>query len=166
MNFFKKMNLVKTLILSSVILVMSLSDSLAQTSNQNANQLVTFLEGKWHNYSILVSDSSSISKEDYKEKMSIKNDSTITITAYNYKDGKDLTRDMILVTDTKTVSTRQGDFKASGICEGNVYYMKGNSEGKEYRFRLYTMGNKYIFHSEIWVNGKIEMMNMSYLLRE
>ncbi|WP_372643666.1 hypothetical protein [Ancylomarina sp.] len=160
------MNLRKIIILSSAIMVMSLSTSLAQNSNQNANQLVKFLEGKWHNYSILVSDSSSISKEDYKEKMSIKNDSTITITAYNYKDGKDLTRDMILVVKNNIVTTRQGDFKASGICEGNVYSMKGYFEDKEYRFRLYTMNDKYIFHREVWVNGKVEMMNMSYLLRE
>ena len=160
------MNLIKTLILGSLILVMSSSESLAQTSNENANPLVSFLEGKWHNYSILVPDSSSISKEDYKETISIKNDSTITITAHNYKDGKDLTRDMVLVVKNNTVSTQQGDFKASGICEGNVYYMKGEAAGKEYRFRLYTMNDTYVFHSEIWVNGKIEMMNMSYLLRE
>jgi hypothetical protein len=160
------MDLVKKIILSIAILVMSLSGSIAQTSNQNANQLVSFLEGKWHNYSIFVSDSSSINKEDYKETIRIKNDSTLTVTAHNYKEGKDLTRDMILVVNNESVVLQQGDFNATGIREGNVYYLKGEAEGKEYRFRLYTMGDKYIFHSEIWVNGKVEMMNMSYLLRE
>lgn len=166
MKIFKNMNLFKTLILSSVILVMSLSESIAQTSNQNANQLVKFLEGKWHNYSILISDNSPVKQEDYKETMCIKNDTTITITAHEYKDGKDLTRDMVLIIDNDKVVMKQGDFIATGKYEGNVYYLKGFVGEKEYRFRLYAMGDKYVFHNEVWANGKIEMINMSYLERE
>lgn len=156
----------KTLIFYTAMLTTLLGQSYAQTDNQNANRLVSFLEGKWHNYSILVSDNNPVKKEDYKETMSIKNDTTITITAHGYKDGKDLTRDMILIVKNDSVSMQQGDFKAIGTCEGNVYHMKGYSGDKEYRFRLYTMGDKYVFHNEVWANGEIEMINMSYLERE
>jgi hypothetical protein len=136
------------------------------TDNQNANRLVSFLEGKWHNYSILVSDNNPVKKEDYKETMSIKNDSTITITAHSYKDSKDLTRDMTLVVKKDYVTMQQGNFIARGTRKGNVYSLKGYAGDKEYRFRLYTMGDKYVFHNEVWANGEVEMINMSYLERE
>jgi hypothetical protein len=156
----------KILVLSTVILMMCLGKTIAQPGNQKANEIVSFLEGKWHNYSIIISESNAIEKQDYKETMSIKNDTTLTITAHNYKDGNDITRDMILIVNDDKVIMQQGNFKATGTCDGNVYYLKGYYEDKEYRFRLYTMLDKYIFHNEVWVNGKIEMMNMSYLLRE
>lgn len=148
------------------ILTLLACESYAQSGNQNANQLVSFLEGKWHNYSILISNNSAVNQEDYKETMRIKNDTTITITAHEYKDGKDLTRDVVLIIDNDKVVMKQGDFIATGEYEGNVYYLKGYAGDKEYRFRLYAMGDKYVFHNEVWANGIIEMINMSYLERE
>ena len=156
----------KTLFFYSAMLILLVGNSYAQTGSQNANTLVSFLEGKWHNHSILLSDNNPVKKEDYKETMSIKNDSTITITAHGYKDGKDLTRDMILIVKSDSVTMQQGKFIAKGTREGNVYHLKGYAGDKEYRFRLYTMGDKYVFHNEVWANGEIEMINMSYLARE
>lgn len=156
----------KILILSTAILMMPSGEIIAQTGTENANEIVSFLEGKWHNYSIIVSNGEPIDKHDYKETMSIKNDSTLTITAHKYKEGEDLTRDMNLVIDNDRVVMQQGNFKATGTRDGNAYYLKGYFEDKEYRFRLYAMGDKYIFHNEVWVDGKIEMMNMSYLVRD
>lgn len=156
----------RVLILSSAVLMMSLGEIIAQSGNQKANEIVSFLEGKWHNYSIYLSNGNPINQQDYKETMSIKNDSTLTITAHNYKDGKDLTKDMILIIRNGRVIMQQDNFIATGTQDGNVYYLKGSIDNKEFKFRLYTMGDKYIFHSEVWVDGKIEMMNMSYLLRE
>src|SRR6056297_355982 len=146
-----------------VILTFLVGKSYAQSNNQNANQLVSFLEGKWHNYSTFISDNSAVKQENYKETMRIKNDTTITITAHEFKDGEDLTRDMVLIIDSGKVVMKQGDFMATGKYEGNVYYLKGYAGDKEYRFRLYTMGDKYVFHNEVWVNGEIEMINLSYL---
>jgi hypothetical protein len=146
--------------------MLCLVETIAQSNKPEANEIVTFLEGNWHNYSIYVSDSARINKQDYKETMRIKNDSTLTITAYNYKDGKDLTRDMILKIKNDSIVMQQGNFIAKGVREGNVYFLKGYHADKEYRFRLYTMSDKYVFHNEVWADGKIEMMNMSYLLRE
>lgn len=160
------MDFMKILVLSTAILMMPLGEINAQIGTESANEIVSFLEGKWHNYSIIVSDNKPINKHDYKETMSIKNDSTLTITAHKYKEGEDLIRDMILVINDDRVVMQQGEFKATGTRNGNVYYLKGSFEDKEYRFRLYTMGDKYIFHNEVWVDGKIEMMNMSYLVRD
>jgi len=156
----------KTSIIYVVILIFFANNNYAQSGNDNTSPLVTFLDGKWHNYSILISDNNPVKKEDYKETMSIKNDSTLSITAHGYKDGKDLTRDMILIVKNDSVIMQQGKFIARGTREGNVYHMKGYAGDKEYRFRLYTMGDKYIFHNEVWANGEIEMINMSYLERQ
>ncbi|MCA1760972.1 MAG: hypothetical protein LC658_14495 [Bacteroidales bacterium] len=152
--------------LTIAILIMTFGSSIAQTSEKTANEIVSFLAGKWHNFSYFVVEDEPVQQQDYKETMVIKNDSTLTITAHEYKDGKDLTRDMTLLIGEDKITMRQGDFSATGSREGNAYYLKGNSGGKEYRFRLYTLGDKYIFHSEVWANGKMEMMNMSYLVRE
>lgn len=152
----------KKIFLSTFILLISILKMQAQ----QANEIVSFLEGKWHNYSYILSNGKPVAKQDYKETMRIKNDSVITITAHNFKDGKDLTHDMILILKNDSIVMQQGSFTATGTREGNVYYLKGFAQGKEYRFRLYTMGDKYIFHNEVWADGKIEMMNMSYLIRE
>jgi len=156
----------KIFLLSATIFALSLCKSHAQTEAHKANEIVSFLEGKWHNYSFIISNNNPVTREDYKETMCIKNDSVLTITAHNFKDGKDLTHDMILILKNDSIIMQQKSFIATGKREGNVYYLKGFAGGKEYRFRLYTMGDKYIFHNEVWANGKIEMMNMSYLIRE
>ncbi len=66
----------------------------------------------------------------------------------------------------KKVTMSQGTFKATGIREDAVYSMKGIFEGTEYRFRLYTLGDKYVFHRETWKDGKIQQIDMSYLIRK
>lgn len=156
----------KRLILSTLGLMMAISQTVAQECNRKPNEIVSFLEGEWHNYSIFVSNDNAVSKQDYKETMQIKNDSTLTITAHNFRDGENLTKDMVLIILEDSIVMQQGYFKASGKREGNVYYLVGFHEDKVYKFRLYTMGDKYIFHNEVWANGKMEMMNMSYLVRE
>lgn len=153
-------------ILTVTILIFALGSAFAQTEEQTASEIVAFLEGKWHNFSYFISENEPVQQQDYRETMAIKNDSTLTITAHEYKDGKDLTRDMTLLIDDDKITMRQGDFSATGNREGNAFYLKGYFGGKEYRFRLYMLGDKYIFHSEVWANGKMEMMNMSYLVRE
>lgn len=156
----------KRLILSMLGLLVIASLTEAQDSKKEPNEIVSFLEGNWHNYTIFVSNDNAVSKQDYKETMQIKNDSTLTITAHKFKDGEDLTKDMVLAIRGNSIVMQQGNFKATGEREGNVYHLKGTFEDKEYRFRLYTMGDKYIFHNEVWADGHMVMMNMSYLVRE
>lgn len=161
-----KKDLMKTLILSTAILIISVGETIAQSGNHKANEIVSFLEGKWHNYTYTITDGRPVNKADYEETMTIKNDTSLIITAHNYKEGEDLTREMILAINENDVVMQQGNFKATGKREGNAYYLKGYSGDKEFRFRLYTMGDKYIFHNEVWREGKIKMMNMSYLVRD
>ncbi|MGM0552086.1 MAG: hypothetical protein ACQESW_13490 [Bacteroidota bacterium] len=156
----------KTILFFMAMMMMSLSAAFAQTETSVPDDIVSFLNGKWHNYSFFIADGNPVGKQDYRETMKRKNDSTLTITAHGYKEGEDLTRDMFLVEEDSTIVMRQGNFEAVGKREGNVYYLKGEAGDKEYRFRLYTLGDKYIFHSEVWAEGKMEMMNMSYLERE
>lgn len=156
----------KNILVSILILMTLFGQTAAQTGNRKANELVSFLEGTWHDYTVYMAKGTPVDRQNYTETMSIKNDSTLTITAHNYKDGKDVTRDMILVIDNDNVVMRQGNFEATGRREGNAYSLTGYADNKEYRFRLYMMGDTYIFHSETWGDGNIEAMNMSYLVRE
>lgn len=98
--------------------------------------------------------------------MAIKDTDTLTITAHGFRDGKDLTKDMHLELRGNDITMSQGDFKVTGVREANVYSMKGVYKGTEFRFRLYTIGDKYVFHRETWKNGKIEQIDMSYLVRK
>lgn len=140
------------------------SECLADTSN--ANDLVNFLEGKWENVSFEVSEGSPIKKEQYPETMVIKDKDTLTITAHGYRDGKDLTKDMTLELRGNAIKMKQGKFEASGKREDNVYSLKADFEGLQYRFRLYTLSDKYVFHRETWKDGKIRQVDMSYLVRK
>jgi hypothetical protein len=140
------------------------TNSFAKTSN--ANDLVNFLEGKWDNISFEISDGKPVKKEEYPETMIIKDPDTLTITAHGFRDGKDLTKDMKLEVRGENVTMSQGDFSASGKREDNVYSLKSLYKGSEFRFRLYTLGDKYVFHRETWKDGKIQQIDMSYLIRK
>ena len=141
----------------------------AQTMHANEqapNDLVQFLSGKWQNVSFEVADGKPIKREAYPETMVIKDADTITITAHGFRDGKDLTKDMRLEVHGNRVTMKQGDFKAEGTREGSVYSLKGAYADSEFRFRLYTMGDKYVFHREVWKAGNIQQVDMSYLVRQ
>lgn len=155
----------KKLLLSFFLLTLSCF-VFAQHQQNQANEIIQFLQGSWHNYSIIVEDGKAVDKTDYKETMTIKNASTLSITAHDFHEGEDLTRDMTLILEGDKITMKQGSFEAKGLKEGNVYYLKGFYNELEFRFRLYTMGDKYVFHSETWNNGNIEQINMSYLLRQ
>jgi hypothetical protein len=135
-------------------------------ANENPNDLVSFLAGKWDNVSFEVADGKPIKREAYPETMVVKDADTLRITAHGFRDGKDLTKDMRLEVQGNEVTMVQGSFSAKGTREGNVYSLKGKWEDTEFRFRLYTMGDKYVFHRETWKDGKIQQMDMSYLIRK
>lgn len=144
----------------------SMSGNLMAADHNPPNDLVQFLSGKWDNVSFEIADGKDVKREAYPETMVIKDSDTITITAHGFMDGKDLTKDMQLVVRGDDVSMAQGDFSAKGKREGNVYSLKSEYKGSEFRFRLYAMGDKYVFHRETWKGGKIEQIDMSYLLRK
>lgn len=130
------------------------------------NDLVRFLEGKWKNVSFEITDRKTILREEYLETMVVKDSDTLTITAHGYRDGKDLTKDMHLIVKGDVVVMKQREFRAEGKREGNVYSLSGTSGDKEFRFRLYTIGDKYVFHRETWSKGRLEQIDMSYLIRQ
>lgn len=131
-----------------------------------SNELIAFLAGKWDNVSFEIADGRDVKREAYSETMVVKDADTMTITAHGYRDGHDLTKDMHLILRGDDITMQQGDFKATGKREGNVYSMRGAAGGAEYRFRLYAMGDRYVFHRETWRNGKLEQIDMSYLVRK
>lgn len=134
-------------------------------TTENPNDLVSFLAGKWDNVSFEIDDGQAIHRETYPETMVIKDADTLAITAHGFRDGTDVTKDMHLLVRGNEVTMSQGAFAAKGIREGNVYSLRGSWDGTEFRFRLYTMGDKYVFHRETWRDGQICQMDMSYLTR-
>jgi hypothetical protein len=130
------------------------------------NDLVSFLAGDWDNTSFEVSEGKPIKKETYSETMVVKDKDTLTITAHQFRDGNDLTKDMQLKIKGRHASLSQGGFTAMGNREGNFYFFRGKEAGKEYRLRLYTLGDKYVFNREIWSDGQVKQVDMSYLTRK
>jgi hypothetical protein len=130
------------------------------------NDLVKFLAGNWENTSFEISDGKPVKRESYSESMIVKDKDTLTITAHAFRDGKDLVKDMHIVVRGHHAVLSQGQFTAKGKREGNAYYFTGKEKGTEYRLRVYTMGDKYVFHREIWSAGQIQEIDMSYLLRQ
>ncbi len=129
------------------------------------NELVGFLAGRWENVSFEVADGRPITREAYPETMRAKDADTLTITAHGYRDGQDLTRDMELLLRGEELVLRQAGFEARGRREGNVYFLTGTHGDREYRFRLYALGDKYVFHRETWQDGAATQIDMSYLER-
>lgn len=136
------------------------------TAKTKSNDLVGFLAGDWDNVSFEITDAKPVKRDAYAESMVVKDFDTLTITARGFRDGKDLTKDMRLEVRDYHVTLSQGSFVAKGIREGNVYSVRGTEDGIEYRFRLYALGDKYVFHREQWKNGAIIQMDMSYLVRK
>jgi len=150
-----------------VIIGFILTGALQMEAKENQyNDLVNFLIGKWDNVSFEISNGKVVKREAYLETMVGKSKHVISITAHGLKDGKDVTKDMNLELKDNEIIMSQGPFIAKGRREGNVYYLSGTFEQYEFRFRLYTMGDKYVFHREKWLAGKIDQIDMSYLLRK
>jgi hypothetical protein len=137
----------------------------ASADKKVPNDLVSFLQGKWDNVSFEIENDRAVKREAYPETMVIKDEKTLTITAHGFRDGKDVSKDMTLEINGNEVLMTQGPFRAVGRRENNVYSLKGTIKGLEMRFRLYTMGDKYVFHREIWKDGKCTQIDMSYLTR-
>jgi hypothetical protein len=139
---------------------------MANASPTQPNDLVSFLTGKWDNVSFEISNGQPLKREAYPETMIAKDPDTLTITAHGFRDGKDLTKDMQLVLRGNKITLKQGSFTATGVREDQLYTLKGQHQGQEYRFRLYTLGDKYVFHRETWKDGKVLQVDMSYLERK
>ncbi len=94
--------------------------NIATANTTKANDLVQFLTGKWDNVSFEISDGKPVKREAYPETMITKDADTLTITAYGFRDGKDLTKDMQLIVRGNEVTMAQGSFTAKGTREDNV----------------------------------------------
>ena len=154
------------LIHSAFILAFVLTTSASAKESIKPNDIVFFLAGKWDNVSFEISDGKDIKREAYPETMVVKDRDTLTITAHGFRDGKDVSKDMLLILRGDDITMEQGDFKASGKREGNLYTLKGQYKDNELRFRLYALGDKYVFHRETWKAGNMTQIDMSYLVRK
>jgi hypothetical protein len=130
------------------------------------NELIDFLVGEWQNTSFEIADGRPVKKESYGESMVAKDADTLTITARAFRNGKDLVKEMHIVVKGKHATLSQGPFSAKGKREGNAYYFVGKDNGKQYRLRLFALGDKYVFSREIWSDDKVEEVDLSYLTRK
>jgi len=141
------------------------SDVAAPASHGAPNELVGFLAGEWDDVGVDVETGKPIRHDGYPETMVVKDADTLTITAHGFRDGKDLTKDMRLVVRGQDITLEQGGTSISGHKDGNTYVLVGRDPDGEYRLRLYTLGDKYVFIRELWKNGTAQEVDMSYLTR-
>ena len=139
-------------------------------SAEETNDLIEFLKGEWQNTSFEIADARPIKKLSYSETMVRKDNDTLTITAHKSRDGKGSIKDMHIQIKGHRAILELGPFKASGKRENNCYVFTGKDKSqdvrKDYRLRLYTLGDKYVFIREIWSGGAVEEVDMSYLTRQ
>ena len=128
------------------------------------NEIIRFLSGKWKTNDITVSANKEVQPRDYIEAMKIKNQDSVTITAFGYDDGKNLTRDMTIEMGDQ-VTLQQGNFFARGQKHGNAVTLNGSQDSRQYIFRLYLMEDKFIFQRDVIEKGNVVEAQMSYLER-
>jgi len=124
------------------------------------------LEGNWVTRDVIVTPNQEVKVEEYMEIMKVKDSETITITALGIDKGKDVTRDMVIRLVGDKVVLSQRDFSAEGVKKGNLVSLKGIYGDLVFNFRLYLLGDKYVFQKDVWRGSEIVEVQMSYLLRE
>ncbi len=129
------------------------------------NEIVQFLEGEWWNVDITITEESGVRLNEYREMMVVKDDQTLTVTAFKIKDGQDVTKDIIIKMDGDSVTLAQGDFEAHGVKNGNFVSLSGRTADFVIDFRLYLMGNTYIYQKDVRKGDDIVESQMSYLER-
>jgi len=129
------------------------------------NEVVRFLEGEWWNVDITVSKEGDITLNEYREKMTVKDHQTLTVTAFEIREGVDVTKDITVRIDGDSVVLAQEGFEARGIKTGNRLILEGKHGAYRIEFRLYLMGDAYIYQKDVWLDGEIVQSQMSYLQR-
>lgn len=128
------------------------------------NEIIRFLNGTWKARDVLITADKDTQNKEYTEIMKIKDADTLTITAVGYDDGRDLTRDLTIELG-KGVVMRQGTFTANGTKDANCISLEGFQDSRTYRFRLYLLGDKFIFQRDVIDSGNLVEAQMSYLTR-
>jgi hypothetical protein len=140
-------------------------DHSLKNAKSKPNDILKFLEGTWTTTDFTVASNEKVKKEEYSEIMRIKDAETITITALGIRDGKDVTKDTTFKVVGDRVVMSQGDFSASGLRKENSVSLRGTYQNRTFDFRLYFLGDKYIYQKDVWENNRIVEIQMSYLLR-
>ena len=135
------------------------------TAQVAPNEIIAFLEGEWWNVDITVSEDGKVTLNEYRELMTVKDSRTITVTAFEIKDGVDVTKDIVIEVHGDSVVMAQEDFEAFGRKEGNRIILEGVHDTYRIEFRLYLMGDTYIYQKDVWEQGRIIQSQMSYLQR-
>ena len=132
---------------------------------RRANEIVEFLEGTWVTRDVTVTAGEEVKVEEYEEVMRVKDYETVTIMAVGIDKGQDVTRDTVIRLVGDRVVLSQRDFSAEGVKNGNFVSLRGAYGDLVYDFRLYLLGDRYVFEKDVWRGSKIVEVQMSYLLR-
>ncbi len=129
------------------------------------NEIVQFLEGEWWNVDITITEESGVRLNEYREMMVVKDDQTLTVTAYKIKEGQDVTKDITIKMTGDSVTLAQEGFEAHGVKTGNFISLSGTAGDFRIEFRLYLMGDTYIYQKDVRKDGEVIESQMSYLER-
>ena len=149
-----------TLILAIMALI-----SLPVGASAAPNEIVQFLEGEWWNVDITVTEESGVRLNEYRELMVIKDDQTLTVTAFKIKEGQDVTKDITIKMAGDSVTLAQEGFEAHGVKTGNFVSLSGTSGEFVIEFRLYLMGDTYVYQKDVRKGDEVIESQVSYLER-
>jgi len=143
----------------------SLFFTLSSSVTAAPNEIVQFLEGEWWNVDITITEETGVRLNEYREVMVIKDDQTLTVTAFKIKEGQDVTKDITIKMNGDSVTLGQGDFEAHGVKTGNLVSLSGKAGDFIIDFRLYLMGDTYIYQKDVHKGDEVIESQMSYLER-
>lgn len=129
------------------------------------NEIVSFLEGTWWNVDINIGRDGAVTLNEYREEMVVADPQTLTVTAFKIKAGEDVTKNITISVEGDSVVLAQDNFAARGIRRGNHIELTGSFENFDIVFRLYLMGDTYIYQKDMYEAGEVVHSQMSYLRR-
>jgi hypothetical protein len=129
----------------------------------DANPVVKFLSGGWQNQTYIVHSTAGVDSSSYREEMKAVDQHTLSITAFDYPGKGDITREMRVEVLENSATLSQGPFVAKGVVKANMLELTGELDKKMYVLRLYMLGERFVFHREVWAEGVVESTDFSWL---
>jgi hypothetical protein len=129
-------------------------------------EFMRFIEGTWINTDITLRPGDTPQIRRHFERMVVRDDTTLNITAYDLgPGGQDINRDITFVARGDSIVMGQRGFEARGVREANRLTLQGEMDGHTYVFRLYMLDNHYVYQMDVWFEERIVQSQMSYLTR-
>ncbi|MFO7969441.1 MAG: hypothetical protein R6U15_04945 [Candidatus Izemoplasmatales bacterium] len=130
------------------------------------NKIIKYLSGKWNCKNIVIKPKEKPREFSYKETIKIKNNNTISITAFGIDNGNDFTKDMQIDLSDNHLTLSQDDFSVAGkYFENFAELVNENYRNNKYLIRIFLLEENYIYQMEVYNKTKLISSQFSYLTK-